>query len=79
MFLARHAIECPSFAQFLLIMLAMPANTSPVERGFSQLEMVATKRRNYLKPENLETLFLLAALKISVKSTDSWNNEVDIN
>ena len=56
-FLARHTIECPSFAQFLLVMMATPANTSLVECSFSQLEMVATKGRNRLKPENLKTVF----------------------
>ena len=69
MFLARHAIECPLFAQFLLLMLATLAKISPVEPGFSQLKMVATKRRKHLKPENLETAFLLAALKIPASQT----------
>ena len=59
-------------------MLATPAKTSRVERGFSQLQMVATKRRNHLKPENLETLFLLAALKIPVKPADCYEDEIKI-
>ena len=78
MFLARHVTECPSFAQFLLMMLATPANTSPVERGFSQLEMVATKRRNHLRTESQETLFLSAALKIPVKPVECYENEMKI-
>ena len=78
MFLARHAIECPSFAQFILIMLATSANSSTVECGFSQLEKVATKQRNHLKPENLETLFLLMNLKIPVKPADCYENELKI-
>ena len=59
-------------------MLATPANTSPVECGLSQSEMVATQRRNHLKPENLETLFLLAALKISMKPADYYKNKIKI-
>ena len=59
-------------------MLAAPPNTSPVERDFSQLEMVATKRRNHLNPENQKTLSLLAALKIPIKSTDCYQNEIKI-
>ena len=42
MFLARHANECPSFVRFLIIMLTTPANNSPVQQGFLQLDMVAT-------------------------------------
>ena len=60
-FLARHTIECPSFAQFLLVMMATPANTSLVECSFSQLEMVATKGRNRLKSENLKTVFFIGS------------------
>ena len=77
MFLARHAIEHPSFAQILLIMQATPPNTSPVKCGFSQLEMIATKHRK-LTPENLKHYFLLAALKISVKPADCYENEMKI-
>ena len=65
---------CPVFTYNL----ATLANTSPVERGFSQFEMVATKRKNYVKPENLEALFLSAALKISVKLADCYENEMKI-
>ena len=66
------------FAQFLLIMLATLANTSPVEPGFSHLEMVATTSRNHVKPENIETLFLLATQKIPVKPADCYENEMKI-
>ena len=41
------------------------------------LEMVETKRRNALKPENMETLFFLAALNIPVKLPDNYSKEVD--
>ena len=33
-------------------------------------------RRNHLKPENLETLFLLAALKMFIKSVTSYQAEI---
>ena len=52
-----HGLEFPNVAQLLQIMLPSPAKTSPVERGYIFLEMVASKRRNHLKPENLKTLF----------------------
>ena len=52
-------------------------NTSDLECGYTFLEMVASKRKNALKPENLEILFLLAALKIPVKLADDYYKEVD--
>ena len=33
-------------------------------------------RRNHLKPENLETLFLLSALKMPIKSVTSYQAEI---
>ena len=64
--ISNEAIQYPSFAQLLMIMIATPCNTSSLERRYTFLEMVASKRRNALKPEN----FLLAVLKISVKLAD---------
>ena len=51
-------------------------NTSPVEHGFTYLEMVASKRRKHLKPENLDNLFLLSALKVPIKSVTSCQAEI---
>ena len=76
-FISNEAIQYPSFAQLLMIMIATPCNTSDLERGYTFLEMVALKRKNALKPENLEILFLLAALKIPVKLADDHYKEVD--
>ena len=50
----------------LQILLSTTANTSPVERGFTYLEMVASTRRLHFKPENLETLLLLSASKVRI-------------
>ena len=36
----------------------------------------SSKRRNHLKPENLETLFLLSALKVHIKSVISNQTEI---
>ena len=41
-----------------------------VERGDSFLQMVCAPGRNHLKPEHLETLLLLATLKLSFKNCD---------
>ena len=41
---------------------------SDLDRAYSRLEMITTKRRNQLGIDNLETLFVLANLQIPVKS-----------
>ena len=76
-FISNEAIQYPSFAQLLMIMIVAPCNTSDLERGYTFLEMAASKRKNALKPENLKILFPLAALKIPVKLADAYYKEVD--
>ena len=39
-----------------------PANTPPLERSYTKLQLVAAKRRNHFTSENLEVLYLLAAI-----------------
>ena len=36
----------------------------------------SSKRKNHLKPENLETLFLLSALKMPIKSVTSYQAKI---
>ena len=36
----------------------------------------SSKERNHFKPENLETLFLVSALKVSIKSVTSHQAEI---
>ena len=65
-FLQIYAVQSSWFSQLVQIMVA----TSPisvVERGYMQLEMIASKRWNHRFPEIIETRFLLSALKIPVK------------
>ena len=76
-FLTNHGLEFPNVAQLLEIVLSSPGNTSPVERGYTFLEMVASKtKRNHRRPENLETLFLLSALKVPVKAISCYESEI---
>ena len=56
-------------------MLCTAANTSPVERGYTILQMVTSKHRNQITSENLEVLFLLETLKIPVKNPEDCENE----
>ena len=43
-------------------MVATPANTSPLQRSYTKVQLVAAKRRNQFTSENLEVLYLLAAI-----------------
>ena len=56
-FLSSHYLEFPAVGQLVQVMLSTAGNTSPLERGYTHLEMIAAKRRNHLSPEHLETLF----------------------
>ena len=58
-FLDCHFIEFPNVSQFAQITLASLENTSLLERDYTHLQMIASKRRNQIEPENLETLFYL--------------------
>lgn len=76
-FLAAHYLEFPTFGQLVLILFATAGNTSPLERAYTYLEMIASKRRNKITPEHLETLFLLTALKIPIKGPGEYKKEVE--
>ena len=75
-FLNFHFIEFPEVSQLIQIMLASAGNTSPLERGYTHLQMIASKRRNKISPANLETLFLLGTLNIPVKQPNDYRNEL---
>ena len=77
-FIDQYAMQHPLFCQLLQIMIATPPNTSPVERGYTNLEMVAAKRRNHMSSENLETLFLLSTLKVPVRGPDDYKKEIEL-
>ena len=75
--LGCHFIEFPQVCQFVQIMLASSGNTSPLERGYTHLQMIASKRRNKIDPSNLETLFLLATLNFPVKKPNEYQREIE--
>ena len=66
-FVKEHSTEFPNMCQLIQIMVATAANTSPLERSYTKLQMVAAKRRNHFESKNLETLYLLAALNKELK------------
>ena len=53
---------------FLLVLFACKEDLSPFYKS--------SKRRNHLKPENLEIPFLLSALKMPMKSVTSYETEI---
>ena len=56
------------FYQWFLLVLFACKGPCPLYKSL--------KRRNHHKPENLETLFLLSALKMSIKSVISYQTKI---
>ena len=76
-FLSVHEISHPKLCQVIRIMLSIVPNTGWVERAYSVWEIICSKCRNQKDPVNLEPLFLLAVLKLAVKSSDDYKKEID--
>ena len=76
-FLNLHSIQYPNVSQLLLILIATPANTSPVEQGYTLLEIICEKRRNRLNVENVVALFILANLKLNIKDQMEYEKEIE--
>ena len=60
-FQQEYFLEFPN-VRLCQIMLTTLANTSLLERSYTKLQLVAAKRRNHFTSENLEVLYLLAAI-----------------
>ena len=43
----EHFTELPNVVRLIQILVATPANTSPLERSYTKLQIVAAKRRNH--------------------------------
>ena len=71
-------IMYPNFCSLVMILLATPANTSPLERSYSQLEMICAPRRNHIKPDHLELLYLLKSLNVPVKRSAEYVDAVKL-
>ena len=76
--LAFIYLQYPNVCKLLQVLIATPCITSCVERGYSFLQLVCASRRNHLKTEHLETLFLLAALKLPVKNSKDFDDEIKL-
>ena len=76
-FLNLHSIQYPNVSQLLLILIATPANTSPVEAGYTLLEIICAKHRNRPNAENVEAIFILANLKLNIKDPMEYEKEIE--
>ena len=74
----NNGVQFTNVCQLIKLMIATPCHTSSVERGYSYLEMICSPWKNSLKPEHLETLFLLATLKIPVKESHDYSKEMEL-
>ena len=74
----QYYSEFPDVCEFILIMKSTPANTGPLERSYTKLEIISAKRRNRLDEHNLETQYLLASFKehIPVRDSLKYTNEI---
>ena len=72
----QNSVQYSHFIQFIQTLLRAPPRTSPVERGYTYLQMVAAKRRNHLRSDNIETLFMLVSLKLPSRKLGEYKEEV---
>ena len=71
-FCQKHGTEFPNISLLIQIMIATPSNSSPIERSYSMLEMICSKRRNPLTPKHTELLYILTALKLDVWKIEQY-------
>ena len=60
------------------IMIAIPVNTGWIERAYSRLEMICSKRRNKLLVDNIRTEFFLNVLSFPQRSTTESTEEIKV-
>ena len=77
-FVRESSMELLNMVRLVRIMLSVPANTSWIERGFSMLEMICSKRRNKLGVNNIAALFLTKVLGIPAKSVQEYEDEISL-
>ena len=73
--LEQYFTEFANLSKLLQVMVATPANTSPLEQNYTRLQIIAPERRNHLQPKNVKVLYPLASLKDQVEPRDPGNYE----
>ena len=78
-FASNNFLEFPKFGQLLMAMMATSANTSALERSYTRLEIITSKRRNRIDVEHLELIYLLGQLKdiLPVREESEYDNAID--
>ena len=59
-------------------MIAIPVNTGWIERAYSKLEMICTKRKNKLLVDNIRNEFFLNVLSFPQRSTTEYTEEIKV-
>ena len=75
-FLHNNEFSCGDVCSFVRILFSIPANTGWVERLYSILENICQKRRNQLAISTMSLLFFLAVLKLPVKESQEYKDEI---
>lgn len=66
-------------AQVVQLMLSIPPNTGWIERAYSKLEMICSKRRNKLTVDHIRHEFFLNVLELPVRPmTSGYNEEIEL-
>ena len=65
-FYIHSLMPYPNFCAAIKIMYSVAVNTGWIERAYSILEQICSKKRNKLSPATMRHLFLLAVLKLEV-------------
>ena len=60
------------------IMIAIPVNTGWIERAYSRLEMICSKRRNKSLVDNIRTEFFLNVLSFPQRATTESTEEIKV-
>ena len=76
-FQQEYFLEFPN-VRLCQFMVTTPAITSPLERSYTKFQLVAAKRRNHFISENLEVLYLLAALNHSCLPRATTEHDAEI-
>ena len=74
----QRRMEHKHVRRLIQIMIAIPVNTGWIERAYSRLEMICSKRRNKLLVDNIRTEFFLNVLSFPQRSTTEFTEEIKV-
>ena len=74
----QRRMEHKHVRRLIQIMIAIPVNTGWIERAYSRLEMICSKRRNKLLVDNIRTEFFLNVLSFPQRSTTESTEEIKV-